>query len=57
MNAIFSVTKLSYVFLIGSKPTNFNMKQDNLAATCCMSDDVMFAELALNVGYTEVFKL
>lgn len=44
-------TKFSYVFLTGNKPTHWKMQQDNLAATCWMSDDVMFAELALNVGY------
>lgn len=46
----FSVTIFCYVFLIGNKLTNLNMQQDNLAAACCMNDDVMFAELALNVG-------
>lgn len=45
-----SVTIFSFVFLIGNKPTNLNMQQDNLAAGCCMNDDVMFAGLALNVG-------
>lgn len=32
------------------------MQQDNLAAACCV-DDVMFAALALNVGWTDVFNL
>lgn len=39
-----------HVFSIAKKPSHLNMQQDNLAATCCMNVDVMFAELALNVG-------
>lgn len=45
-----SVTIFSYVFLTGKKQTK-------LAATGCMNVDVMFAELALNVGSTDVFKV
>lgn len=37
----------SYVFL--------KMLLDNLAVSCCMSDDVKFAEVALNVGKSGVY--
>lgn len=49
-----SVTIFSCLFQLR---TNLNMQQDNLASACCMNDDVMFSELALNVGLTDVFNI